>query len=515
MKLATNEQMAQVVKIAVREFGIPGIVLMENAGFAMLHEIVKDFPPSSRIVILCGNGNNGGDGFVLARHLHQRGYGLHIFHVGYPEHLIGDSEINYKIVSKLKIPMSQIHNEKELQELFIELGRCNLVVDCLIGTGLFASANGVDAKIIQAVNEATCKVYSVDIPSGVGGNDGRIGSCAIRADKTITFSLPKVGNLLFPGAEYNGELVIRDIGIPQEVINEVPMTYEVITQKMVVDMIPKRDRTSHKGYYGKARMIAGSMSMAGAAILTTKAALRSGLGMARLYVPDSINHIMKTAVPELITIPFQELRKGVIGINHIDTILKDAPDSDVFAIGPGCGISFELEEIVKNIIEKVSSPIILDADALNVLAKDVNVLKLKQSPIIITPHMGEMSRLTGKPLEEIIENPVFTARNFAVEWQIYVVLKSARTVVATPEGNVYVNINGNSGMSTAGTGDVLTGIITGMVGQGLTPLQAAIVGVFVHGMTGDRVAERLGEHGLLAGDLVESLPYTLKELLGR
>lgn len=515
MKLATNEQMAQIVKIAVKEFGIPGIVLMENAGFAMLHEIVKDFPPTSRIVIICGNGNNGGDGFVLARHLHQRGYPVQIFHVGYPEHLIGDSEINYTILSKLRIPMTQIHREKDLPELFVELSRCNLVVDSLIGTGMHAAAGGLEATIIDAVNDATCKVYSVDIPSGVGGNDGRIMTTAIRADKTVAFSLPKVGNLLFPGADYNGELVIRDIGIPREVIEEVPMDYEVITREMVVSMIPKRDRNSHKGYYGKARIIAGSMSMAGAAILTTKAALRSGLGMARLYVPDSINHIMKTAVPELITIPFQELRKGVIGINHIDTILKDAPDSDVFMIGPGCGISFELEEIVKNVIEKVPSPIILDADALNVLAKDISVLELKQSPIIITPHMGEMSRLTGKPLEEIIENPVFTARDFAVQWQIYVVLKSARTVVATPEGKVYININGNSGMSTAGTGDVLTGIITGMVGQGLSALEAAIVGVFIHGMTGDSVAQRLGEHGLLAGDLVESLPYTLKELLGR
>lgn len=515
MKLATNEQMTQINKIAIKEFSIPGIVLMENAGFAMLHEIVKDFDPTNRIVIICGNGNNGGDGFVLARHLHQRGYGVQIFHVGYPEHLIGDSEINYKIVNKLQIPMTRIHGEKDLPDLFVELSRCNLVVDCLIGTGMPSSANGVDVKIINAVNDATCKVYSVDMPSGVGGNDGRVSNAAIRADKTITFSLPKVGNILFPGAAFNGELIIKDVGIPIEVIDEVPMNYELITRSMVVDMIPKRERNSHKGYYGKARMIAGSMSMAGAAILTTKAALRSGLGMARLYVPDSINHIMKTAVPELITIPFQELRKGVIGINHIDTILKDAPDSDVFTIGPGCGISFELEEIVKNIIEKVPSPIILDADALNVLAKDVSVLNLKTSPIIITPHMGEMSRLTGKPLDEIIDNPVSTARDFAIEWQVYVVLKSARTVVATPEGKVYVNINGNSGMSTAGTGDVLTGIITGMVGQGLSPLNAAIVGVFIHGMTGDRVAERLGEHGLLAGDLVEALPYTLKELLGR
>lgn len=515
MKLATNEQMAQAVKIAVKEFGIPGIVLMENAGFAVLHEIQKEYSPPSRVVIICGNGNNGGDGFVLARHLHQRGYVPHIFHIGYPEHLIGDSEVNFQIVSRLKIPIHRIRTEKELPDFFIELSRCNLVVDCLIGTGMHASSGGIDAKIITAVNASSCRVYSVDMPSGVGGNDGRIGTDAIRADKTIAFSLPKVGNLLYPGAAYNGELVIRDIGIPREVIDEVPMDYEVITQDLVAEMIPKRDRTSHKGYYGKARMIAGSMSMAGAAILTTKAALRSGLGVARLYVPDSINHIMKTAVPELITIPFQELRKGVIGINHIEAILKDAPDSDVFTIGPGCGISFELEEIVKSILEKVESPIVLDADALNVLAKNVSVLRLKQAPVIITPHMGEMSRLTGKPLEEIIDNPVFTARDFAMTWDVIVVLKSARTVVAAPDGKVYVNINGNSGMSTAGTGDVLTGIITGLVGQGLSPLQAALAGVFVHGMTGDRVAERLGEHGLLAGDLVEALPYTLKELLGR
>lgn len=502
MKLSTNEQMAQIVKIAVESYGIPGIVFMENAGFAVLHEIVKHFDPPSLIVVICGKGNDGGVGFVLARHLHQRGYRIQICHVGDSESLTGDSMINYKIVNRLKIPLTQINDKKGLAALSNDLNHCSLVVDCLVDTGMQVTARGLEANIINIVNESGCKVYSVTMPSGVGGNDGQIRTNAIRADKTITFSLPRVGNLLHPGAAFNGELIICDIGIPQVAIDAVPMNCEVITQEMAFDMMPKRVLNSHKGDYGNAQMIAGSVGMAGAAILTTKAALRSGLGLVRLYVPESIDHIMKIAVPELITVPLKELREGV-------------PDCDVFTIGPGCGISSELEAIVKNIIETVTNPIVLDADALNVLARDVSILSMKQSSIIITPHLGEMSRLTGIPIEKIIENPIGTARDFALEWQIYVVLKSARTVVATPEGKVYINTNGNSGMSTAGTGDVLTGIITGMVAQGLGPLQAAIVGVFVHGMTGDRVAERLGEYGLLAGDLVAALPYTLKELVGK
>lgn len=515
MKLATNEQMHQIDKIAIREFGIPGIILMENAGFAVVSEIVDFLPKEKRVVMICGHGNNGGDGFVIARHLHMLKYNVTVFFVGYPEQLSGDAEVNYIIIKKLKIDMHEIHSEKEMQELFVELTRCDLIVDCLFGTGLNSNVIGIDAKVIEAINDAKSMTLSVDIPSGINGDNGKVMKTAVYAEKTVTFGLPKMGNLMFPGAEHNGELIIKDIGIPDIAAKDVKMNTAVITRHMVSELIPKRQLNSHKGVYGKAKMIAGSMSMAGAAILATKAALRTGLGLARLYVPDSINHIMKTAVPELITIPFQELRKGVIGINHIETILKDAPDSDVFTIGPGCGISFELEEIVKNVLENITCPIILDADALNVLAKNVSVLEKKLGTVIVTPHIGEMSRLAELSVEEVLDNPVRVARNFATTWGVIVVLKSARTVVAAPDGTVYININGNSGMSTAGAGDVLTGIITGLVGQGLNPLDATIAGVYIHGRAGDQVAEQIGEYGLLAGDLVERLPYTIKELASK
>lgn len=514
MKLATNEQMAQLMKIAVKEFGIPGIVLMENAGFAVYSEIKKEFTANDSIVIICGSGNNGGDGFVLARHLHQRGYPLQVFHIGYPEHLTGDSEVNYKIARRLKINLTEIHSDKELPQLISVLNNCSLVVDCLIGTGMNSTAAGMDSKIIQAINTLSCKIYSIEMPSGVGGNDGKVQNFAVKADKTIVFSVPRLGNLLYPGGEYNGEMVVKDIGIPDEVINEVPMQCNLITREMVIPLIPKRKKASHKGTYGSAKMIAGSLNMAGAAILMAKGALRSGLGLARLYVPESMNQIMKIAVPELITVPFQELRKGVIGINHIDTILKDAPDSEVFAIGPGCGTSFELEEIVKAVVERVITPLVLDADALNVLSKNLSVLENKKSAIILTPHIGEMSRLAQKTVEEVMGDPIATARDFARRWDVTVVLKSARTVVASPDGTIYLNANGNPGMSTAGSGDVLTGLITGLLSQGMNPLDAAVAGVYLHGMAGDIAAERTGEYGLMAGDIVEALPLAFKELMG-
>lgn len=515
MKVVLNDEMKRIDKMTIEKYGIPGIILMENAGLSVIEEIINEFDTNSGFTIVCGRGNNGGDGFVIARHLSNYGYDVNVFIIGDSKKIQGDALINYEIIKKLDISITEIINHDDIHG-FKEGIFCNpVVIDALFGTGLNSDVYGISEEVIEVINNYSDYVISIDIPSGVSGDDGKICNTAVMADKTIAFGLPKCGNIMLPGSEYNGRLVLKDIGIPKQVISSMKLKYNLINKKLIELNLPKRRLNSYKGNFGKANIIAGSTGMTGAAILTCKAALRSGLGLLRLYIAESLNFIIKTSVPEAITIPLQEMRKGVIGINHISKILDGTKDADVLTIGPGCGDTSELSEIVKRVLEEVDIPIVLDADGLNVLSKNMEWLKEKKSKLVITPHLGEMSRLTGMSIEDIAAKPIDVAREYAQKWDVIIVLKGASTIVASPEGDIYINITGNPGMATAGSGDVLTGIITGLIAQGIEPLKATITGVYLHGLTGDNVAEGKGEYGLVAGDIVEELPYTIKEIMGR
>lgn len=513
MKVALNEEMRMIDKTAIEKYGIPGIVLMENAGISVVNEIINDFSLNSKFTIVCGRGNNGGDGFVVARHLHNKGYKIKVFILGKKDGIRGDALINYNIIKNLGIDITEIVYDDDLIKLKENLIDYHIVVDALFGTGLNKEVCGIPERVINIMNKYSRHIISVDIPSGIGGNDGNVFKVAVRADKTVTFGLPKCGNLIYPGAEYNGELVIRDIGIPNDAIKNMELKHNLIDLDLIKDNLPSRKKDTHKGSYGRANVIAGSAGMTGAAILTCKSALRTGLGLLRLYIGESLNHIVKAGAPEAITVPLQEMRKGVIGINHIERIIENTKETDVLAIGPGCGNTAELSEITKHVLADVEVPIVLDADGLNVLSKNIEWLRDKKSKIVITPHLGEMSRLTGIPIEEIKNNLIRVTKEFSEKWEVIVVLKGASTIVSSPEGETFINTNGNPGMATAGSGDVLTGIITGLIGLGLNPLNAAVTAVFLHGLTGDKVAFEKGEYGLLAGDLVETLPYTIKDIV--
>ncbi|WIF95326.1 NAD(P)H-hydrate dehydratase [Caminicella sporogenes] len=515
MKVVLNEEMRKIDKTTIEKYGIPGIILMENAGLGVVEEIIKDFKRDSNFTIICGRGNNGGDGFVIARHLYNKGYNVKVFIIGDSRDISKDALINFKIIQNLNINITNILDEKDLLKLKEGILSSTVVIDALFGTGLSSEVKGIASEVIKYINKYSKYIFSVDIPSGICGDNGQVCGVAVKADKTITFGLKKCGNILYPGAEYCGELILKDIGIPREVVDLMNLKFNIITEEIVKDSIPIRKKDSHKGSYGKANVIAGSFGMTGAAILTCKSALRSGLGLLRLYIAESLNFIIKTNVPEAITVPLGEIRKGVIGINNIREILEGTKDADVLTIGPGCGNTSELSEILKRIIGEVDKPIVIDADGLNVLSKNVEWLSKKKSEIVITPHLGEMSRLTGLSIEEIKRNPIEVAKNFAQKWNVITVLKSARTIIASPKGEVFINVNGNPGMATAGCGDVLTGIITGFIAQGIEPLKAAIISVYIHGLTGDRVAEKKGEYGLIAGDIIEKLPYTIKDVIGR
>lgn len=513
MKMAMNQQMQAIDKIAIETYGIPSIVLMENAGKVVVDEIMKIRNTFNKTIIVCGPGNNGGDGFVIARHLFNLEVPVKVFIIGKISDLNHDARLNYLILKKLEFEIEEIVDDVSLLKFERVLRPGNLIVDAIFGTGMKREIDGVFKKAIEAINEMADQVLSVDLPSGINGNTGHVLNVAIEADKTVALVIPKVGNIMFPGSDFNGELIIKGIGVPDLIIAQVGIRYNLITRDIIEPLVPHRKRNSHKGDYGKGLVIAGSIGLAGAAILACRAALRSGMGLLKLYIPESLSMLVTTSIPEVITIPLSEIRRGVIGINNFQRIIDDLSWADVLAIGPGCGVNSEISELIKRLLSESVIPMVIDADGINALAKSLHWLEDKKCPVILTPHIGEMSRLTGLTSAEINENPIDVAVAFSKKWGTITILKGSRTVVATPEGDVYVNLNGNSGMATAGSGDVLTGVVTSLIAQGLEPIQASILGVFLHGRAGDIMVEQRGEHGLLAGDLIMGLTKAIRELV--
>ena len=517
MNILNGEQMRNLDRIAIEEYGIPGIILMENAGICVMEEIIKILNESNNkeVLIICGKGNNGGDGFVVARHLHRMKIPTKVCIIGEPSLIKGDSKINLEIIKRLHMDIFLIKGDHDLQKLHRSLDECTLVVDGLFGTGLHREIEGIAKKVIDFMNQSKKIILSIDIPSGISADNGRVMGIAVKAHKTVAFQLPKIGNINHPGADYGGDLIIKDIGIPDVAIMEMKTSLSLITKEDVEKILPPRQNDTHKGTYGKAYLIAGSIGMTGAAILTSEAVLRSGAGLLKVAIPQSLNGIMETRLTEAITIPLPELKKGVVGLSDIEKIITTMKEMDVIALGPGSGQNRELEEVVRNIIERTVTPMVIDADGLNALAHRPELLMQFRSSVVITPHVGEMARLTNLEKSYIHDNRIEVAKEYASKWKVIIVLKGAVTVVAGPEGQTFINITGNPGMATPGSGDVLTGIITGFIAQGIEPLKAAIAAVYIHGAAGDRAAAKMGQYGMIAGDIVKELPLSIKELVGQ
>ncbi len=512
MKLVSTQEMRAMYDLSSTKYGVPTIVLMENSGKNVVDEILELDMDFKSATVLCGTGHDGGVGFVIARHLQNFGYKVVVFVVGNPKNLSGDSRINFDIIRNLDIQIENISDQNGVVKLEKMILKTGFVVDSIYGMDESREINSVLESVINVVNENAKYVIASDIPTGIDGDSGWIDNVAIKANRTVALGLPKHGNILFPGATYNGDVIVKGICIPKKAVDDMKIKNSIILNDFAKSLMPNREKDSHKGDYGKANVIAGSSGLTGAAILTCRAALRSGLGLLKLYIPESLNILITTSVPEAVTVPLQEMRKGVIGINHIHRIIEDANQVNVLAIGPGCGNTSELSETIRRVLLEVEKPIVIDADGLNALAKNVMWLSDKKGTVVLTPHPGEMSRLSNYTTEEINLSPVEISREFAMKWNVVLVLKGSRTVVALPSGEVYININGNPGMATAGSGDVLTGIITGLIGQGVEPEDAAILGVYLHGLSGDHMAEIEGEHGLLAGDLVSGLTHALRDV---
>lgn len=515
MKVVTSDEMREIDRKAIEEAGIPGIVLMENAGRAVADAVKRllEGMAGRRVCVFAGKGNNGGDGFVAARHLVNSQVRVKVFLLGKRDEVRGDARTNLDVLGHMGVDAEEIGPE-DVHRARVAVSVSDVVVDAIFGTGFQGEINGYLGQVIDAINESGRPVVAVDVPSGLDASTGRVSTACVRAGYTVTFGLPKAGLLLYPGAAYAGELIVADIGIPRAYLTDERLKLNLSIADEIRRHLPVRDPDSHKGTFGRVLVVAGSQGMAGAAALASLAALRSGAGLVTLAVPKSLQGIMHSRLTEVITRGLPETESGSVSLQAqalIDGILRGA---EALAMGPGLSMHSETAQLVRNIVMTSSVPAVIDADALNAIAQDPGTLKTSKAPIVLTPHPGEMSRLTGLSVQEIKRDRLAVAVKAASQWGKVVVLKGARTVIAAPSGEVFINPTGNPGMATAGSGDVLTGLIAGLLAQGVGAFEAAVLGTYVHGLAGDIAAARRGEMGMIAGDILESVPEALVRLAG-
>jgi NAD(P)H-hydrate epimerase len=514
LKVVTSEIMQRLDKRAIEECGIPGIVLMENAGSRATEVIESHYPEliNKKVAVFSGKGNNGGDGFVIARHLFNRGVQVKIYLLTAGDSLLGDAKINFEIVRHLGISILEFKEEGIIDLIRDEIRDCDLIVDAIFGTGLNSEVKGLFRDVIEVLNQADIPMVAVDIPSGLDANTGKaLGNC-IKADLTITFAHPKVGLLIPEGTEYVGELEIIDISIPKYLIEEEKIQNYIIDRDELKSLLKPRNLNSHKGDFGHLLVVAGSTGKTGAAVLTCKGAMQAGVGLVTLGIPESLNPIMENKLTEVMTEPLAEAPPGFLGIRALEKIVALTEKKGALALGPGVSTNDGTVELVHGIVKEVHIPVVIDADGLNAIARDKDTLKGADVPIVLTPHPGEMARLMNTSVAEILDNRMEISRSFAQDYNVYLVLKGFRTIIADPCGDIWINPTGNPGMATAGMGDVLTGMLSSFIAQGFGIMDAAKLAVFSHGLAGDTIASERGEIGLLATNVIERIPSILNEL---
>ena len=518
MKVVTAAEMRQIDQDTIEGIGIPGIVLMETAGSAIVRAIEQHYPRCQRIGILVGKGNNGGDGIVIARQLAHAGRDVHLFLVSPPDSFTGEAAINLQIAKNLGLPIAATLTDAEFKSN-ANIANCELLVDAILGTGLRGTVRDPIAPVINTINDLATPILSVDLPSGLDADTGiPLGTC-VRADTTITIGLPKRGLLVHPGAELAGKLEVVDIGFPEQVVDAQGIKVNWTTTAQASQWVPPRPPASHKGTYGRVLVVAGSTGMTGAAALASEAALRTGAGLVTLATPKHLNPILESLLPEVMTLPLPETDAGSLSVSATSTILEFAEKTkSVLAIGPGLSQHPDTVALVHQLVREnreqgLGRRLIIDADGLNALSQVPEVISLLDREAILTPHPGEMARLTNTPVSILEKDRIRTAQQFASDSGVTLVFKGAPTVTGFPNGDVWINSTGNPGMATGGMGDVLTGIIAGLMAQGISSERAAALGVYIHGLAADRVAETLGMHGLLASDVLKAVPAAIASLI--
>jgi len=481
MKTVTSAQMREIERIAIEELGTPSTALMENAAIQVTKHCLRYLKniDNAKVLIFCGPGNNGGDGLVVSRQLQCKG--------------IETKVINFKDTIKQS-----------------DIEACDLIVDALLGTGISRDVDTNVKQLIEAINNSKKYVISVDIPSGVHSDTGRIMGCAVKADETITFGFAKTGLYLYPGAQHTGKIYIEDISIPKILIDRVNTKTEILTETEAFDLLPVRRERTNKGSFGKVFVFAGSKEMPGAAALACSAAYMTGAGLVCACVVSDVASVIHHWQREVVTRILPD-KNGMYCKESFDYIKEEIDKAGVIVIGPGIGRSADVSEFVFELLKTAKTPMILDADALFAISENIDILKTLKAPCVITPHPGEMSRLTGLQVNKILEDTAGTALNFASENNVVTLLKDAHTIIASPDGRHNINITGNNSLSKAGTGDVLTGMIAGFIAQGNDVYNASVLGAYFHGKAAEESCLTKSNYGVMASDLINQLPVVMKK----
>ncbi|MFP4082954.1 MAG: NAD(P)H-hydrate dehydratase [Candidatus Aminicenantes bacterium] len=505
MKVSRIEEMRNLDKTATEKYGIPEEFLMENAGEASYFVMLKEFGiKDKKFLIFCGLGNNGGDGLVVARKIHSTGGEVRVFLMGDEAKFKGAAKKNFDIVSRLPVEIKHVRSASALQA---EFSWCDAVVDALFGTGLQRDVEGLYRDVIQLINQSGKKVFSIDIPSGINGNNGHIMGVAVKSDFTITYGLPKIGNMLYPGFERCGKLYVTHISFPPSLHNQESLHIEISQPSP----LPARDKKGHKGVFGDVLFIAGAANYFGAPYYSALSFLKAGGGYSRLASPASITPFIANKGSEIVFAPQEETTSGSLALSSKQKLLQLSDQVDMVVLGPGLSLHEETQELVRQVTKEIRKPLLVDGDGITAICKNVEMLKERNQPTILTPHLGEMSRITGLPIKKIDGEIIPILQKETEKLNSIIILKGAHSLAAFPEGNIYINMSGNCGMATAGSGDVLTGTIAAMLGLGLSLPEAVKTGVFMHGFSGDLAAAAKGEDGITAQDILDYLPLAVKK----
>ncbi|MGH4052696.1 MAG: NAD(P)H-hydrate dehydratase [Clostridium sp.] len=496
MKIATSHLMRSIDQYCIDVLGIPGIVLMENAALKVIKNISDN---DKNFVIVCSSGNNGGDGFAVARHLLNKENHVEIFALGSEENISADALVNLNILKNMGVKIIKLNNNDDLETLKESIIRSDTTIDAIFGTGLSRQVKGIYSLAITIINENSKYILSIDVPSGFNCNTGKVMGNCIKSNKTVSFELYKKGFIGFGSDSFTGEVVIENIGIPKSVVDKFHKNEYLMDIDYIKNLIKKRNKYSHKGDYGRTLILAGSLGFTGAAYISTQAAVRSGAGLVTLCCDDSIQDILSAKLVEAMTAPSNDEKK-------LDSLILK---SDCIAIGPGLGNNPVTLNLLKKVLLNSKCPIVIDSDGLNVLEGNLELLKNKNCNIVLTPHMGEMARISGYSIDEIKENKIDIAKNFAKNHNVVLLLKGFNTII-TDGNTLLINPTGSSAMASGGMGDCLTGIIASLISQGYDILTAACVGAYVHGYCGDKLSKKM--FCVNANHILEALPYVIKEI---
>jgi len=509
----TAAQMQAMDKETIETIGLPGLILMEHAGTLTAAAAASwlEEQGGQRVVVLCGSGNNGGDGFVTARHLRNAGYDVDVFLAGHPTDLAGDARTHMEVWANLGgnvFPASEITGKRLAQEI----DGADLVIDALLGTGLSKPLKGNIGAWVAKVNQSGRAVLAVDLPTGVNADTGQVMGSAVRADLTVTFGAPKLGHFLGEGGALTGKLVVADIGIPEDVVVKHAGNVRLITPQIASLWLPDRPADSHKGSFGHVLVAGGSTGMTGAVALAATGALCTGAGLVTAAIPERHNPVMEKKLTEAMTLPLPETATGGLSAAALEPLVEASMERSVTVFGPGLGQAEEAFTLARAFVRQVDGPLVLDADGLNAWVGHLEGFPTRPVPTVVTPHPGELARLLDTTVAEVQEDRIHSARNLASKLEAVVVLKGAHTVIADPFGGIWINSSGGPALASGGTGDVLAGMIGALLAQGMGAAEAACLGVYLHGLTADLWTEKRFPAGLAASVLARRVPRSMARL---